>query len=63
MLVLDALNFCFWPLPGSAGPRWSVTYRGVTHNGYLALAAALRRAVERGVPLADQEYLSSLDLP
>jgi hypothetical protein len=61
-LVLDALNFCFWPVPGSRAPRWSVTYHGVTHDGYAALAAALRRAVERGVPLAEPEYLVGLDL-
>jgi hypothetical protein len=62
MLVLDALNFCFWPLPGSGGPRWSVTYRGTTHNGYAALAAALRRATEQDVPLADPDYLAGLEL-
>lgn len=62
VLVLDALNFCFWPQPGSDLPRWSVTWRGARYDGYLALAAALRRAVERGVPLADADYLSGLDL-
>jgi hypothetical protein len=62
VLVLDALNFCFWPLPGSALPRWSVSYQGTRFDGYLALAVALRRAVESGVPLADPKYLTNLDL-
>ena len=44
VLLLDALNFCFWGVPD--GPRWRVTWRGVTHDGYNALAAALSRAVE-----------------
>lgn len=62
VLVLDALNFCFWPMPGSTAPRWSVDYRGVVYDGYLALAVALRKAVERGVPLADPDYLAGLDI-
>lgn len=60
-LVLDALNFCFWSIPGSDKPRWRVHYNGQTYDGYWALAVALRRAVERGVPLADAGYLSRID--
>jgi hypothetical protein len=60
VLVLDALNFCFWNAPGSDRPRWRVTYAGRQHDGYWALAAALRRAVEAGIPLADAEFLATL---
>jgi hypothetical protein len=60
VLVVDALNFCFWSTPGSTRPRWSITYEGETYNGYYALAAALRRAVEQGAPLADADYLAGL---
>jgi hypothetical protein len=60
VLALDALNFCFW----SAGPdpddRWRVTYRGERYDGYWALAAALRRAVEEGHPLWDPAYLAAI---
>lgn len=55
VLVLDALNFCFW-----GEPRWRVQYRGVTYDGYWALAAALRRAIERGKPLWDAHYLATI---
>lgn len=56
VLVLDALNFCFW----SVGPeRWRVEYQGEVFDGYWALVAALRRAVDAGVPLWDAEWLSS----
>lgn len=58
LLLLDALNFCFWAERGQ--PRWSINYRGETLNGYWAEAAALTRAVEEGIPLWDAEYLSSL---
>lgn len=60
VLVLDALNFCFWTIPNPERRRWSVTYEGTTYDGYWALAVALRRAMEQGVPLADAEFLAAL---
>nr|BBH88340.1 hypothetical protein KTC_30910 [Thermosporothrix sp. COM3] len=60
MLLLDALNFCFWAEKGQ--PRWTITYQGETLNGYWAEAAALTRAVEEGLPLWDARYLSTIDL-
>jgi hypothetical protein len=60
VLVVDALNFCFWSIPTAEKPRWRVTYNDTTYDGYCALAVALRRAVEQGYPLADAEFLSRL---
>ncbi len=59
MLLLDALNFCFWGEKGQA--RWQISYQGETLNGYWAEAAALRRAVEEGKPVWDAGYLSNID--
>lgn len=59
VLVLDALNFCFWAAPGA--PRWRVHFEGQTLDGYWALAACLRRALEAGVPLLDAGYLARID--
>lgn len=58
VLLLDALNFCFWGEPGK--PRWRVTWRGHSHDGYDALAAALSRAVEDGLPVWDADWLANL---
>ena len=58
VLLLDALNFCFWGEPG--GPRWRVEWRGQVVDGYYALAAALSRAVEDGRPLWDATCLAAL---
>jgi Potential Queuosine, Q, salvage protein family len=58
LLVLDALNFCFWAEKDS--PRWRIEYQGEPLNGYWAEAAALTRAVEEGIPLWDAEYLSTM---
>lgn len=60
VLVLDALNFCFWPLPTATQPRWQITWQGETHDGYWALAVALRRALANGYPLADATFLASI---
>lgn len=57
VLVLDALNFCFW-----GEPRWQVEHRGAWINGYFALAVALRRAVDERVPILDARYLAELTL-
>jgi hypothetical protein len=59
ILLLDALNFCFWAEKGQA--RWQVTYQDEALNGYWAEAAALRRAVEEGRPLWDARYLSNMN--
>jgi Potential Queuosine, Q, salvage protein family len=58
LLLLDALNFCFWAENGQ--PRWSISYKGETLNGYWAEAAALTRAVEEGYALWDARYLSEI---
>ncbi len=58
LLVLDALNFCFWAEKGQ--PRWRIDYKGEKLNGYWAEAAALTRAVEEGIPLWDAQYLSTI---
>lgn len=51
VLVTDTLNFCFW-----GEPRWRVRFAGEVYNGYWALAAALRLAIERGEPLLDASW-------
>jgi Potential Queuosine, Q, salvage protein family len=53
VLLLDALNFSFW-----GTPRWRVAWDGRVVDGYWALAAALRVAIERGEPLTDPAYLA-----
>ncbi len=60
VLVLDALNFCFWAQGDDPNARWRVTYRDRVFDGYWALAAALTRAVEEGFPLWDASYLAGI---
>jgi hypothetical protein len=58
MLLLDALNFCFWSEKGQ--PRWQIQYRQEILDGYWAEAASLRRAMEEQLPVGDAEYLSNI---
>jgi hypothetical protein len=55
ILWLDALNFSFW-----GEPRWTINYRGATLDGYWALAAALKRAVERDPRVLDANALAEM---
>jgi hypothetical protein len=55
LLLLDALNFCFWP-----EPRWMISYKGETLNGYWALATSLKRAFEAGRALDDADHLATM---
>lgn len=60
VLILDALNFCFWSDPGQ--PRWAVEYQGRAWQGYWGLAAALRKAIEGGVPILEASVLARVTL-
>jgi hypothetical protein len=59
LLLLDALNFCFWAEKDQ--PRWTIEYQGETLNGYWAEAAALKRATEEDIPLWDASYLNTIN--
>lgn len=62
VVVLDMLNYCFWPQGPDPDVRWRVTWRGVTHDGYDALAAALHRAVvDDGEPIWALAWLRAID--
>jgi hypothetical protein len=56
ILVLDALNFCFW-----GEPRWRVTFEGETLDGYWALAACLKRAILSGALPLEPAALAEMD--
>jgi hypothetical protein len=59
-LVLDSINFCFWPASGKE--RWEIEYRNETLSGYIAMAAALKQATEDGVPITRAGYLAEMSL-
>ena len=60
LLVLDSLNFCFWPPPGKA--RWEVQHKSELLSGYYAMAASLKKAVRSGIAITDADYLARLPL-
>jgi hypothetical protein len=60
LLVLDSLNFCFWP--SSRDFRWEIDDALGRLSGYYALAASLKRAAESGVAITEAEYLAEISL-
>ncbi|CAN5646436.1 hypothetical protein BH23CHL5_BH23CHL5_28050 [soil metagenome] len=60
VMALDALNFCFWSESVDPDDRWRVEYGGQLYDGYWALVAALRRAVDEGVDLWKPQILAGL---
>ncbi len=71
LFLLDALNFCFW-----GKPKWRIEYKPaviasreaakqsptVTKqlDGYWALAAALKRAIEKDARIAEADFLARI---
>lgn len=53
VLLVDALNFCFFP-----EPRWRVVVNGETLQGYFALTSVLKRAFEEDARIDDFRRLS-----
>jgi hypothetical protein len=62
VLALDVLNFCFWTQSSDPEDRWKVAYGGEVYDGYWALVAALRRAVDEGMQLWDPATLANLTM-
>jgi len=60
LLVLDSINFCFWPKPGA--DKWEVRYKSEILTGYYALAASLKKALDSGFPITRAHYLAELPL-
>lgn len=54
VVLLDAMNFSFW----EDEPRWRVEGR----DGYMALAAALRRAHDQGIPVGESHHDAALSV-
>ncbi|KAJ2394016.1 hypothetical protein GGI05_002232, partial [Coemansia sp. RSA 2603] len=58
IFLIDLLNFSFWTAPNT--PAHTVTVDGTCYSGYWALPAAVRRARNEGVDLADAHVYSTL---
>ncbi|KDR22309.1 hypothetical protein L798_01179 [Zootermopsis nevadensis] len=58
IFFVDTLNFCFWT--ANKDSKWEVTWNGKTYTGYFALCAAVKRALEDGIPLTDAKFYSQV---
>jgi len=56
VFLFNSLNFCYW-----SEPKWTVEYRGKTHDGAWGMIVALGRAIDEGVPLLEFGFLADID--
>ena len=56
--LVDTQAFYFWGYPD----KWKVEYQGQVLDGWWALLACFKRAIENGVPVLDGAYLEKLSL-
>lgn len=54
IFVIDTLNYAFWKPPGK--PLFTVKYNGKNYTGYMSLCAAIRRALDDGIPILDPHF-------
>lgn len=58
MFLIDSLNFNFW-MPNGV-PKYSIVYEGKERTGYLAMVAAVNRAIDEGKMIYDPKFYSRL---
>ncbi len=60
LLLVDTINFCFWPPHGEK--KWEISYRGKNYSGYYGLAVSLKKTLESGIPLIDASFQATLTM-
>ncbi|XP_063599019.1 queuosine 5'-phosphate N-glycosylase/hydrolase-like [Penaeus indicus] len=58
--LVDTLNFNFWTPDGE--PKYTVRDKGRKRTGYMAMVAAINRAIDEGKKIYDPNYYSKLTL-
>ncbi len=54
-MLMNALNFCYW-----GTPKWTVEYQGKLLDGAWGMFAALKRALDEGIPIHDGAFLAGI---
>lgn len=64
LILLDAINFCFWPIQRVQGKnkkeRWVFTYKNKQYNGYFALSLALKKFFKENPEKGNLNYFSEI---
>jgi hypothetical protein len=54
-LLFNALNFCYW-----GSPKWEVDYEGRKIDGAFGMLAALKKAIDGGIPILEGAFLEGI---
>ena len=57
LIILDSISFCFWKLP-----KWKIEYNNRFFDGSWGMVAAIAKALDKGIPILDFNYLKDLSL-
>eukprot|EP00298_Acanthocystis_sp_HF-20_P007548 c17121_g1_i1.p1 GENE.c17121_g1_i1~~c17121_g1_i1.p1 ORF type:complete len:342 (+),score=133.96 c17121_g1_i1:28-1053(+) len=58
IFLLDTLNFCFWsPIDATDDEKFTIEYNQQKYTGYWALCAAIKKALDKGIPLLDANFM------
>ncbi|XP_023658837.2 queuosine 5'-phosphate N-glycosylase/hydrolase [Paramormyrops kingsleyae] len=60
VFVVDTMNFSFWHPIGEK--PCTITYQDKTYSGYMALCAAITRAMAEDIPITEASYMASVTL-
>lgn len=67
LIILDSLNFCYWPASALRVPagknkkrRWEFFYKGEKYNGYFAWSLALKKFFEENPGKGNLDYFSKI---
>ncbi|XP_045603835.1 queuosine 5'-phosphate N-glycosylase/hydrolase isoform X1 [Procambarus clarkii] len=60
IFLVDSLNFNFWTPHGV--PKYTVVYEGKKRTGYMAMVAAINRAIDEGKKMYDPKFYSKLTI-
>ena len=55
LFFLDAISFSYW-----GEPKWEVEYNGSVYDGAYAMIASIGRALEKGTPLYDPNFIAHM---
>ncbi len=58
LFLIGSQAFCFWGFPN----KWTINYKGKKLDGWWALVASFEKALEKGLPILNGNYLAQLSL-
>jgi hypothetical protein len=56
ILIFNAISFSYW-----GNPKWEVEYKNKEYGGAYGMSVALKKAIEKGLPILNFKYCSQME--